>query len=57
MATIGTERLPHSKLGVASCAAFGLAVYLMLTLNAMLGNLALLIPLRDLPEFKALLSQ
>jgi hypothetical protein len=30
---------PHSKLGLASCGAFGLAVFLMLTLNAMLGNL------------------
>src|SRR5947208_810519 len=41
MATVESVRLPQSKLGLASCAAFGLTVFLMLALNAMLGNLAL----------------
>lgn len=35
------DQLPQSRLGLASCAAFGLAVFLMIALNAMLGNLAL----------------
>src|SRR4051812_21800220 len=41
MATAVVGRLPQSRLGIASCAAFGLAAYWMLALQAMLGNLPL----------------
>ena len=41
MNTVENNQPPQSKLGLASCAAFGLAVFLMIALNVMLGNLAL----------------